>query len=131
MCFSLFRSRQSTFSSPSQQLLGILLSLLPFTRNLLSIRHPNSCIVVWQQLICWLVLLTSLYAAYWMSVVYEHWSFCRYARDATVISSHALCSVSLSTLTAISVDRLLALLLGLRYKEIVTLRRAYIILAIV
>ena len=72
-----------------------------------------------------------LYAAYWMSVVYEHWSFCRYARDATVISSHALCSVSLSTLTAISVDRLLALLLGLRYKEIVTLRRAYIILAIV
>ena len=71
------------------------------------------------------------YAAYWMSVVYEHWSFCRYARDATVISSHALCSVSLSTLTAISVDWLLALLLGLRYKKIVTLRRTYIILAIV
>ena len=72
-----------------------------------------------------------LYTAYWMSVVYEHWSFCRYARDATVILSHALCSVSLSTLTAISVDRLLALLLGLRYKKIVTLRRTYIILAIV
>ncbi|CAH3129925.1 unnamed protein product [Pocillopora meandrina] len=66
-----------------------------------------------------------------MSVVYEHWSFCRYARDATVISSHALCSVSLLTLTAISVDRLLALLLGLRYKKIVTLRCTYIILAIV
>ena len=66
-----------------------------------------------------------LYAAFWMSVVYEHWSFCRYARDATVISSYVLCGVSLMTMTAITVDRLLALLLGLRYKEIV------IILAIV
>ena len=72
-----------------------------------------------------------LYAADWMSVVYEHWSFCRYARDATVISSSVLCVVSLMTMTAISVDRLLAMLLGLRYKEIVTLRRTYIILAIV
>ena len=71
-----------------------------------------------------------LYVAYWMSVVYEHWSLCRYARDATVISSYVLCGVSLMTMTAISVDRLLAMLLGLRYKEIVTLRRTYIILAI-
>ena len=72
-----------------------------------------------------------LYVAYWMSVVYEHWSFCRYARDATVISSYVLCGVSLMTMTAISVDRLLAMLLGLRYKDIVTLRRTYITLAIV
>ena len=72
-----------------------------------------------------------LYAAYWMSVVYEHWSFCRYAKDAIIISSYVLCGVSLMTMTAISVDRLLAMLLGLRYKEIVTLRRTYIILAIV
>ena len=72
-----------------------------------------------------------LYAAYWMSVVYEHWSFCRYVKDAIVISSYVLCGVSLMTMTAISVDRLLAMLLGLRYKEIVTLRRTYIILAIV
>ena len=71
-----------------------------------------------------------LYAAYWMSVVYEHWSFCRYAKDAIIISSYVLCGVSLMTMTAISVDRLLAMLLGLRYKEIVTLRRTYIILAI-
>ena len=40
--------------------LAILLSLLPFTRNLPFMRRPNSCIVVWQQLICWLVLLLSL-----------------------------------------------------------------------
>ena len=58
-----------------------------------------------------------LYATYWISVVHEHWSLFWYARDAVFISSHALCSVSLLTLTAISVDRLLALLLGLRYKK--------------
>ena len=72
-----------------------------------------------------------LCATYWMSLVHEHWSLCRYVRNAIYISGYALCGVSLSTLTAISVDRLLAKLLGLRYKEIVTLRRTYIILAIV
>ena len=70
-----------------------------------------------------------LYATYWM--VHEHWSLFRYARAAVYISDYVLCSVSLSTLTAISVDRLLAMMLGLRYKEIVRLRRTYIILAIV
>ena len=39
------------------------------------------------------------------------------------ISSHVLCGVSLLTSTAISVDRLLALSLGLRYRYVVTLRR--------
>ena len=71
-----------------------------------------------------------LYVTYWMSLVHKHWSLCRYAREAIVISSYVLCGVSLLTMTAISVDRLLAMLLGLRYKEIVTLRRTYIILAI-
>ena len=70
-----------------------------------------------------------LFATYWMSVVHEHWSLCRYARGATYISSFALCGVSLLTLTAISVDRLLALLLGIRYRQIVTLKRTCIITA--
>ena len=70
-------------------------------------------------------------ATYWMSLVHEYWSLCRYTRDVGYITGFALCGVSLFTMTAISVDRLLAMLLGLRYKEIVTLRRTYIILAIV
>ena len=49
-----------------------------------------------------------LNVAYWMSLVYD-----------------VLASVSILTLTAISVDRLLALLLGLRYKQVVTLKRTY------
>ena len=70
-------------------------------------------------------------ATYWMSLVHEHWSLCLYTRDVGYITGFTLCGVSLFTMTAISVDRLLAMLLGLRYKEIVTLRRTYIILAIV
>ena len=38
--------------------------------------------------------------------------------------------VSLLTITAISVDRLLALVLGLRYRQVVTLRRAHIFVII-
>ena len=64
-----------------------------------------------------------------MSVVHKHWSLCRHARDTSYISSFVLCGVSLFTLTAISVDRLLALLLGIRYRQIVTLKRTYIITA--
>ena len=71
-----------------------------------------------------------LHATYWMSVVQEHWILCPYAWHGGGITGYALCSVSLLTLTAISVDQLLAMLLGLRYKAIVTLRRMYIVLAI-
>ena len=40
--------------------------------------------------------------------------------------AYSLCLVSLLTVTAISVDRLLALLLGLRYRQFVTLKRTCI-----
>ena len=70
-----------------------------------------------------------LVATFWMSVVHKHWSLCRHARDAAYLSTYALCGVSLFTLTAISVDRLLALLLGIRYRQVVTLKRTCIITA--
>ena len=69
-----------------------------------------------------------LNALYWVSVVQEHWSLCQYAFDAAKITAYVLLLVTLMTMTAISVDRLLALMLGLRYKQIVTLKRTYIIL---
>ena len=46
-----------------------------------------------------------------------------YDMAAMVTSSFILSGVSISTLMALSVDRLLALLLGLRYRQVVTLRR--------
>ena len=64
---------------------------------------------------------------FWMSVENEHWSICRYAFAAYSITGYILCGVSVGTLAAISVDRLLALLLGLRYRQVVTLKRTYVI----
>ena len=53
-----------------------------------------------------------------MSFIHEDWGRCRWTYRATSISGYVLCSVSLFTMTAISVDRLLAMLLRLRYKQI-------------
>ena len=46
-----------------------------------------------------------------------------YIYEVSRVTNWILCAVSVLTLTAISVDRLLALLLGLRYRHVVTLRR--------
>ena len=59
-------------------------------------------------------------------MVTERWDICYYALRGARFSGFTLCSVSLLTSTAISVDRLLALLLGLRYRQVVTLRRTCI-----
>ena len=52
-----------------------------------------------------------------------NWVVLNYFITANYISSYTLCGVSGLTSAAISVDRLLALLLGLRYKQVVTLWR--------
>ena len=75
------------------------------------------------------LIIHPLVATYLISVVHENWSLCRYAYDGLRITGTVLCSVSLLTLTAISVDRLLALILGLRYRQVVTLKRTYVIVA--
>ena len=49
---------------------------------------------------------------------------CYYAAILSNTIALVFCGVSLFTVTAISVDRFLALMLGLRYKQVVTLRRA-------
>ena len=46
-----------------------------------------------------------------------------YIDEVCRVTNWILCTVSVLTLNAISVDRLLALLLGLRYRHVITLRR--------
>ena len=77
--------------------------------------------------LCVGLIAEPLSVIYWMSQVNKQWNICRYAVIAQFITSYILCGVSVGTLTAISVDRLLALLLGLRYKQVVTLKRVYLI----
>ena len=118
----------------------ILLSITAFLGNSLilvalhieSSLHPPSkllyrCLATTDLLVG--LVCQPLSATYWMSVADEQWNLCRYVFVAAFLTDIALCRVSLLTMTAISVDRLLALLLGLRYRQIITLKRTYITVA--
>ena len=63
----------------------------------------------------------------WMSMVNEQCNICVYVDVVGFKISFIVVEVSLWTVTAISVDRHLAQLLGLRYKQVVTLKRTYMI----
>ena len=65
-----------------------------------------------------------------ISALNEHWNIYHYISVVGFITGNILCGVSLLTLSAISLDRLLALLLGLRYRQIVTLNRVYVLVII-
>ena len=72
------------------------------------------------------LIVEPLYVVYLMTVVNERWNICYYVLTSSFIGANVLCLVSLLTLAAISVDRLLALLLRLRYRQIFTLKRAFV-----
>ena len=117
----------------------ILLSLTAFLGNSLilvalhkeSSLHPPSkvlysCLATTDLLVG--LVVHPLAVIHFMSYIHEDWGRCRWTYHAVLISVYALSLVSLLTMTAISVDRLLALLLGLRYRQIVTVKRIHVIL---
>ena len=130
-----FKQQSISFSA-----INILLSIAAILGNSLilvalhkeSSLHPPSkllyrCLVTTDLLVG--LVGQPLVATFWMSVVREQWRLCRFAWEAAFVSEYGLSLISLLTMAAMSVDRLLALLLGLRYKQIVTLKRTYIIVA--
>ena len=117
--------------------LNTFLSITAFLENTLilvalhkeSSLHPPSKLLLRSLAITDLlvgIIVEPLYVVYLMSVKSKRWDICYNVNVALFIASHILCSVSLLVLTAISVDRLLALWLGLRYRQVVTLRSVYI-----
>ena len=66
-----------------------------------------------------------LYVAYKM--FQGHSKPCHYLRIIFYTKGSMFCAISLLTLTAISVDRLLALLLGLRYRQVVTMKKVQLV----
>ena len=125
---------QFTFIS----VLNIFLSITAFIGNSLilaalrkeSILHPPSKLLLRSLAItdlCVGLISEPLAVTFYMSIVNEKWNICRYVLAARFIVESILCVVSLLTVAAISVDRLLALLLGLRYRQVVTLKRTYAI----
>ncbi|XP_067035821.1 melanocyte-stimulating hormone receptor-like [Acropora muricata] len=63
-----------------------------------------------------------------LAKVIRHKSLFCVAGISAEISANALCLVSLLTVTAVGVDKLVALLLHLRYKELVTIKRVIVVL---
>ena len=66
------------------------------------------------------VIAQPLFAAFLMGIASGNWRILEFTLN---FLNFFFCGFSLTTAAAISVDRLLALLLGLRYRRIVTLRR--------
>ena len=66
-----------------------------------------------------------------LSAVHHRWNLCRICERLWYALTIILTVFSLQTLIAISVDRLLALLLGIRYRQVVTIKRARMVVALV
>ena len=109
-------------------ILGNILILIAFHKE--SSLHPPSKLLLRSLAttdLCVGLISQPIMITYWMSVVNEHWNICSYAYVANFITGYILCGASLWTLTALSLDRLLALLLGLRYRQAVTFKRTWVI----
>ena len=117
--------------------LNIFLSITAFLGNTLILvalhkersLHPPSKLLFRSLAItdlCVGIIVEPIRVTLLMSMVYERWNICRFTFAAVVITGCYFCLVSLLTLSTISVDRLLALLLGLRYRQVVTLKRTYV-----
>ena len=93
--------------------------------------HPPSKILLRSLALtdlCVGILLEPLFVMFLITLEYKNWNLCTQITLVILVSGSVFCNLSLFTLTAISVDRLLALLLGIRYRQVVTFKR---VLAIV
>ena len=73
--------------------------------------------------LCVGLIAQPMFVTYLITSINKNWDGCIITGSVAFIVAAVLCGESISTLTAISVDRLLALLLELRYRQVVTLRR--------
>ena len=100
-------------------------------KNVSSIHPPTKlffrCLAVTD--LCVGLIVQPLFATDIMSrVIKMNANVLFYVSKVTAAAGYVLCGVSGLTSTAISVDRLLALLLGLRYRHVVTLRRVRVVI---
>ena len=107
-------------------ILNVLLSLHPPSKLLLRCLATTDLLVG--------LVSQPLYIIYLLSLITtrEHGGndLCVYSATLSTVSSSILCLVSLMTSTAISVDRLLALQLGLRYRQVVTFKRTLAVIIV-
>ena len=105
-------------------------ALILVALNKVSSLHPSSKLLFRNLAatdLCVGVIAQPLYIGYVALLLTENWKICRHALVASFAVGSILGAVSLPTLTAISVDRLLALLLRQRYRQVITLRRTKVL----
>ena len=105
--------------------LGNALILVALSRNESALHPPSKlmfrCLTVTDLGVG--VFSQPVYVIQLMSIAHGRLQLCYTAVSINDIAGSSFSGVSLLTLTAISLDRLLGLCLGLRYKRVVTLRR--------
>ena len=104
--------------------LGNILILVALHKE--STLHPPSKLLLRSLTIsdlCVGVVSQPLLATLFTSVISGNSELCRVSKKSVRVATTTFSGVSLFTLTAIGVDRLLALLLRLRYRQVVTVRR--------
>ena len=74
--------------------------------------------------ICVGLVVQPLLVTLLLAAVDHRWNFCQVAERLWYSSSTPMAGFSLATSLAISIDRLLELSLGIRYRQVVTMRRA-------
>ena len=119
--------------------LNVFLSVTAFLGNVLIIvalqkmssLHPPSKLLFFclaSTDLCVGLIVQPLYVLFIMSS--EHSQRCFYVDIVLNTIGILFCEVSLLTVSAISVDRLVALLLGLRYRQVVTLKKVWVVVAV-
>ena len=78
--------------------------------------------------LCVCIISEPLYVTFLVTVANQNLNIYRYVAVALSVTGRILTLASLLTLTEISVDRLLAMLLGLRYRQVITLNRTSLII---
>ena len=103
---------------------GNILILVALTKD--SSLHPPSKLLLRSLTItdlCVGVISQPLAIIFLLSTVNENWDLCRVTEYSLAVATAVFSGASLSIVTAIGVDRLLALLLRLRYRQVVTIKR--------
>ena len=126
---SIFLASFNIFLSVTASLGNVLILIALHKESSL---HPPSklifrCLAITD--LCVGLISQPVFAAMLLSQINKLRNVCSYFAMSIDIVGKVFSGVSLLTATAISVDRLLALLLGLRYRQVVTLRRVGAILS--
>lgn len=119
----------------------IFLSFTAILENtlILVVLHKDSSLHPPSKLLIFSIVSTDLFAGIvreplavvvWTSMISERWKICRYAFISLVVSGSIFGCMSFLTVTAVSVDRFLALSLGFRYRQVVTIKRSYTIVTL-